>query len=217
MLAKRTWSQERQKAHLVSRAKRNGTDLILDVLSRSVLENRKWEGLPFDITLHQETISGYLPRYPSVGASKLFTDGSRSLWLPFIPVSLKNRTRQDPRSKRFYTDDLVKRDKDRIQKIRFTAEREPPFRERIVIESEWRIRVCIVRTAPKKKGLVRNLRRGDPCSAHELIMDALEGWWYKNDECVTYTIIQEIGRAPVTGTLVLGHSIPAHEETWRQS
>ena len=130
--------------------------------------------------------AGYIPwlnsehaRDCSVGTS-LYTEDVRRLFLPWIPVSKKNRTRIK------YVDPLVRRDTERARLA--VLQGCPPCNN----INEFRIRVRIFRRTPEEEATgKRNSRRGDLTNMSALICDALQGLWWADDEQITKEEVEE--------------------------
>lgn len=65
----------------------------------------------------------------------------------------------------------------------------------------WEAHVTVYRPMSKaeEKTGVWNRRRGDPCSAHELVFDAVQGFFWQDDSNVTRIFIEEDRRGPARG------------------
>ena len=58
-----------------------------------------------------------------------------------------------------------------------------------------------------KKSKIRSLTRGDPCSSHDLLVDALQGLLWKNDSQIVRLQVIEIGGCAEEGQFIVARTV----------
>jgi hypothetical protein len=110
-----------------------------------------------------------------------------ALNLDWIPVAKKSRfhAMYSPKLKRVlqFPDKLVVKDTAAIRSILAGG----PRPSDTAFRSNWAITIIVQRPLSKAEAADghTNRRRGDLVSAHELVLDALQGFWYDDDSQVT--------------------------------
>lgn len=123
--------------------------------------------------------------------------GWHGIVLDWIPCAKKSRVRSMYNKAlgriMHFPDKLVVTDTAAIRKILMKGWTKLDYESRPEHFKDWELAIKIYRplsTAERKRG-TPNQRRGDTVSAHELICDALTGYWYEDDSQVTRLAIEE--------------------------
>lgn len=124
-------------------------------------------------------------------------DGWHGIVLDWIPCAKKSRVRSMYNKAlgriMHFPDKLVVTDTAAVRAILLKGWRKSDYESRREYTVDWElaIKICRPLSAAERKRGTPNQRRGDTVSAHELICDALTGYWYKDDSQVTKLTIEE--------------------------
>ena len=125
-------------------------------------------------------------------------DGTMGIVLEWIPCAKKSRVRSMYNKSlgriMHFPDKLVVTDTAAIRKILLAGWTKGDYEALPWHTRDWELSIKVNRPWSKaeRKCGTPNQRRGDTVSAHELICDALTGYWYKDDSQVTKLTIEEV-------------------------